>query len=87
MKKFIAMLVLLTLALVGNVYADAQNEAETKPRKLTVTSWVPASAANQSCVTTCGIATPIFAIDATTALFVTTSNATADSCVCNGAVS
>lgn len=84
MKKFMFVLVML-VAFSGVCFADAQNEAETKPRKLTVTSWVAASAANTSCVTTCGIATPIFAIDAATALFVSTSSATADSCVCNGA--
>lgn len=98
MNKFLSMFLVSMLVMSGICFADAQNEAETRPRVLVmpastsmatpvVTGWVAASSANQSCVTTCGIATPIFAIDAATALFVSTSSATADSCVCSGAIS
>lgn len=48
--------------------------------------WVAASAADQSCETTCGIANPLVAIEATSGLFVATDSATADSCICDGAI-
>ena len=52
-----------------------------------VSGWVAASSMNQSCVTTCGIASPIVAFESTSGLFVATNSATADSCVCSGAIS
>jgi len=50
-------------------------------------AWVVASSANVSCVTTCGIATPLVAVEATGGLFVAIDDATADSCICDGATS
>lgn len=103
MKKLFAFLMLMVLALSPLAFGDAQNEATTKPRNLVptemtmpvsqpmttpvITGWVAASSADQSCVTTCGIATPIMAMEATSGLFVATNSATADSCVCSGAIS
>lgn len=98
MKKLIAFLMLSLIALSPFAFGDAQNEAETRPRVLVmpastsmatpvITGWVAASAADQSCVTTCGIASPIIAMEATSGLFVATNSATADSCICSGAIS
>lgn len=93
----------MVLALAPVCFGDAQNEETTRPRNLVPTAmtvptgqamtspvisgWVAASSADQSCVTTCGIASPIIAMEATSGLFVATNSATADSCICSGAIS
>lgn len=69
---------------------DIDNMVETADVPALVSTaaqgWVVASAADQSCVTTCGIATPLIAMEATSGLFVATNSATADSCICDGAI-
>lgn len=66
----------------------AELDAIVADKKLADTAaWVVASSADQSCVTTCGIATPVIAIEATSGLFVAINSATADSCICDGAIS
>jgi hypothetical protein len=56
---------------------------------LTVTApgWTPANGANTACSTTCGIATPIIGIDQAGPTFVGPADASADTCLCDGATS
>ena len=46
-----------------------------------------ASSANQACDTTCGIADCFTAVEVTSGNFVACSDATADTCLCDGATS
>jgi len=52
-----------------------------------IVTFVPADGANTACDTTCGVATAVVAYDAGTSAFVATNDASADSCVCDGATS
>lgn len=72
-----------SVSATGNVVTSTELPAEVSTA---VQSWVVAAGADTSCATTCGIANPLLAMDATTGAFVATDSATADSCICDGAV-